>query len=135
MPASYDQVWNVLEEHGYPPYDNTEAWRTSGDVESVISVHDDANAFQLEFFTFSTDDQAHYTVQQFHSYILENLRVPSGESQIMREQVGNFTFWSRVARDRYMVLVRIENTVFFIQCHDEERPEINALLKELGYLA
>ena len=133
-PASSNQVWNVLEQHGFAPQETTEEWRKSGDIQRVIGVHDDANAFQLEFFTFDTDDQAHYVVQQIHSHVRENLYVPNGESIIMQHQVGNFTFWSRVAHDRYMVITRIENTVFFIHCHDEERPTINALLKELGYL-
>ena len=132
--ASTNQVWKALEAHGYPPYETTEEWRTSGDVQRVISVRDDANAFQLEFFTFDTDDQAHYVVQQFHSHIRWNFHVPSNESMIVRHQVGNFTFWSRVADDRYMVLTRIENTVFFIHCNDEERTEINQILEELGYL-
>lgn len=134
-PATYIDVQSVLERYGYQPYDATEEWQNSGDVEKVLSVRDDENTFQLEFFTFSTEDQAHYVVQQFHSYISEHFRVSSNESQEMKTQVGNFTFYSRVAHDRYLVLTRIQNTVFFIHCADEERSEINAILKELGYLA
>lgn len=129
------QVWDVFTSHGYTPIDLTDMYveqnPNAGLVKSVTIKTDN---FQLEFFTFDSEQAAKssssatlYHIKQVERQYVNNCV----ETYVYRVNIYNLTL---TAGGKYYFITRINDTVLYAYGTEESSSEILSIADELGYL-
>lgn len=134
VPATTQLVQEVLATNELPYAELTkeyqEKWNVDNMLQNAISCEKDDLRFN--FFVFDSEASAESIRKQFQSYIREN-RYSNPNIEIS-EGVKNYMFYSIKAAGMYTVNMRVENTLVFAYCDEENADNLNKIMIGIGYL-
>ena len=136
--ATYEQVWNAVEDKGYVPIDRTEHYiEVWGDslpgLEKALMFRDGDTWFY--FFVLPTEKKAQ-ALQTSYWYNLKNNTARYGTSDENVEYKlngANFIINSVKANNYYTVCTRVGNTFLYAECDTDTEKPVCEIIKEIGY--
>ena len=132
-PATVEKVFNAIENNGYISADITsdyqEKWDMGDELQSAIAFED--GDIRFDFFEFDSYKNAEHIRKQYRSYIRENrYDIPNIE---VSEGVANYMLYTIKANGLYTICMRVDNTLVFAYCNEENANKLNAIMIEIGY--
>lgn len=136
-PATYEQVWDVLEDNGYTPIDSTEHFRenwkeqnaSKGVLNKAVTVQEDDIRF--DYYIFDSDSTADYYRGLYVSYTRSNrYDVKNVE---FSERLANYTIYTIKAAGMYTAVVMVDNTLVFAYSDSENSSVIYDMIVDIGY--
>lgn len=132
-PATVENVFNAIENNGFIGADITsdyqEKWDMGNELQNAIAFED--NDIRFDFFVFDNDKNAEHIRKQYRSYIRENrYDIPNIE---VSEGAANYMLYTIKANGLYTICMRVDNTLVFAYCNEENASKLNAIMIEIGY--
>ena len=132
--ASPEQVWEVLEDQGYDPFDSLqpykEKWTSIKDkINTAITVQKDD--LQFNFFVFDSKETAEFVWGHCYSYIRWN-RYDSTNLETW-DTAANYHIYTITAAGMYSVCIRIDNTLIFAYSNEENKTKIDDIRNAIDY--
>lgn len=132
-PATVEKVFNAIEDNGFVGADITtdyqEKWDMGDELQSAIAFED--GDIRFDFFEFDSYKNAEHIRKQYRSYIRENrYDIPNIE---VSEGVANYMLYTIKANGLYTICMRVDNTLVFAYCNEENANKLNAIMIEIGY--
>lgn len=132
-PATVEKVFHAIENNGFVganiTSDYQEKWGMGNELQNAIAFEDDDIRF--DFFEFDSYTNAEHIRKQYRSYIRENrYDIPNIE---VSEGAANYMLYTIKANGLYTICVRVDNTLVFAYCNEENASKLNAIMIEIGY--
>lgn len=132
-PATVEKVFNAIENKGFVGADITsdyqEKWDMGNELQNAIAFED--NDIRFDFFVFDNDKNSEHIRKQYRSYIRENrYDIPNIE---VSEGAANYMLYTIKANGLYTICMRVDNTLVFAYCNEENANKLNAIMIEIGY--
>lgn len=131
VPATYEQVWNALEEHNCDANDSTEqyleAYPSIG-LKYVISARD--TDFLFDYYEFESTDDAYGAYQRLNAGINENFSRDSVETGA---DLRNYIIHTYLYNNEYYYLMKVDNTVLYCESSEANKDLVNDIAYSLGY--
>ncbi len=132
-PATAQQAWEMLTEQGYEPCDITEqcqnAWNAEQVLEQAVSV--EGGGLRFDFYVMTDSKSAVSLWRQYNAHIRQNrYSRPNVEFQ---EKLANYQIYTIEANGEYTVNMRVDHTVVYAYCEEEEIAILQNMLKQIGY--
>lgn len=132
-PATVEKVFNAIEDNGFVGADITtdyqEKWDMGDELQSAIAFED--GDIRFDFFEFDSYKNAEHIRKQYRSYIRENrYDIPNIE---VSEGVANYMLYTIKANGLYTICMRVDNTLVFAYCNEENANKLNSIMIEIGY--
>ena len=132
-PATVEKVFNAIEDNGFVGADITtdyqEKWDMGDELQSAIAFED--GDIRFDFFEFDSYKNAEHIRKQYRSYIRENrYDIPNIE---VSEGAANYMLYTIKANGLYTICMRVDNTLVFAYCNEENASKLNAIMIEIGY--
>lgn len=132
-PATVEKVFNAIENNGFVGADITsdyqEKWDMSNELQNAIAFEDDDIRF--DFFVFDNEKTAEHIRKKYRTYIKENrYDIPNIE---ISEGSANYMLYTIKANGLYTICMRVDNTLVFAYCNEENASRLNAIMIEIGY--
>ena len=132
-PATAQLVQEVFESnelmYGDVTVDYREKWNVDDMLQKAVACEKDDLRF--DFFVFDSEASAEQIRKQYRSYIRENrYSTPNIE---VSEGVSNYMLYSIKAAGMYTVCMRVENTLVFAYCDEENATNLNKIMIGIGY--
>ncbi len=136
-PATYEQVWSVLEENGYAPTDTTEHfinnWKEQNTLKGVLNkaVTVQQDDIRFDYYMFDSKSTADYYRGLYISYTRSNrYDVKNVE---FSERLANYTIYTIKAAGMYTAVVMVDNTLVFAYSDSENSSVIYDMIVDIGY--
>lgn len=132
-PATPQLVQEALTTNELPYADLTEDYREKWNVDDMLqsAVGCEKDDLRFDFFVFDRDASAESYRKQYQSYIRENRY--SNPNIEVSEGVSNYMLYSIKAAGMYTVNMRVENTLVFAYCDEENADSLNRIMVGIGY--
>lgn len=132
-PATTEKVFNAIENNGFIGADITsdyqEKWDMGNELQNAIAFED--GDIRFDFFEFDSYKEAEHIRKQYRSYIRENrYDYPNIE---VSEGAANYMLYTIKANGLYTICMRVDNTLVFAYCNEENASKLNAIMIEIGY--
>ncbi len=142
--ATYEQVWETIENKGIIPTDTTEmfkeAWKDRNDskgetLQKALTFKNPDFNINFNFFVFDDDKSAHSARVSYWNY----LRYDSGRfgtratNQEYTSSASNFTVCWVKHDNYYTVCTRVGNTVIYAEANADSNELIKEIINEIGY--
>lgn len=132
-PATPAQVLNVIEENGFIganiTSDYQQKWEMGDELQNAIAFED--GDIRFDFFEFDSYKNAEHIRKQYRSYIRENrYDIPNIE---VSEGAANYMLYTIKANGLYTICMRVDNTLVFAYCNEENAGKLNAIMIGIGY--
>lgn len=133
-PVSAKQVSDALSSLGFEASDTTEDYRKAWSVDEALqnAVSCETDNLRFDFFVFIDNDTASYIKERYSAYISDELYIPTAIER--KEGIGKNTLHAITASGVYTICVRVDNTVVFAYCSEENASVLNSILQDIGYL-
>lgn len=130
-PISAEEFKEKMEDKNFVITDANDQFIGQGDIFNQIYVaytYDDD--YQIEFYDFKNDENA----EKFFNKNKSIFEAEKDSTIIETNTSGsNSAKYTLTCNGEFMVVSRIANTVIFLRVDDENKSEIQDILKELGY--
>ena len=132
-PATPQLVQEVFAENELMYGDVTEDYRKKWNVDDMLqsAVACEKDDLRFDFFVFDSEVNAEQIRKKYRSYIREN-RYSNPNIEIS-EGVSNYMLYSIKAAGMYTVCMRVENTLVFAYCDEENAADLNKIMVGIGY--
>lgn len=132
-PATMQLVQEVFESNGLMYGDVTEDYREKWNVDDMLqsAVACEKDDLRFDFFVFDSDASAEHIRKQYQSYIREN-RYDNPNIEVS-EGVSNYMLYSIKAAGIYTINMRVENTLVFAYCNEENAADLYKIMVGIGY--
>lgn len=142
--ASYEQVWEAVENQGIAPTDTTEmfqnAWKERNDskgetLRRALTFMNPDLGIDFNFFIFEDEKSAHAARVSYWNY----LRYDSGrfgtkgENLEYSSSASNFTVCWVKYENFYTVCTRVGNTVIYAEADADSNELVKSIIEEIGY--
>lgn len=142
--ATYEQVWEAVENQGITPTDTTEmfkaAWKERNDskgetLQKALTFKNPDFNISFNFFVFDDDKSAHSARVSYWNY----LRYDSGRfgtrstNQEYSSSASNFTIYWVKYNNYYTVCTRVGNTVIYAEADADSNKLVKDIIEEIGY--
>lgn len=136
--ASYETVWQAIENRGFTPVDSTQVFKESwGNNSSILekSVSFELGEQKLHFFILSSDKTAQSVRSSYWSYLrYDSGRFgSSGSNQEYKSSMSNYTVYWVKTKDYFTVCTRVGNTVVYAEADADANKSICDIIEEIGY--
>ena len=132
-PATPQLVQEVLETNKLTCKDAAEDYREKWNADDMLksALSCEKGDLRFDFFVFDNAAGAEHIRKKYWSYIRENMySIPNIE---VSEGVMNYTLYSIKADGTYAVIMRVENTLVFAYCSEENASALNKIMAGIGY--
>ena len=132
-PATLQLVQEVLETNKLAYSDVTDDYREKWNADDMLksALACEKGDLRFDFFVFDNTAGAEHIRKKYRSYIRENMySIPNVE---VSEGVMNYTLYSIKADGTYAVIMRVENTLVFAYCNEENASALNKIMAGIGY--
>lgn len=135
IPATSEEIWLAIKEHGYEPEDITETYYKN-DPDAVLCLNK-CIAFkkadiEFQFLDFNNRDSA----TDFWGTVYQKITIRyNAISKIETEYyVANYRIYTLDSLGKYNVAIYVGNTAIYAYCNSENKNEINKILARIDYL-
>ena len=132
-PATVENVFNAIENNGFNGSDITsdyqEKWGMGNELQNAIAFED--GDIRFDFFEFDSYKTAEHIRKQYRSYIREN-RYDNPNIEVS-EGASNYMLYTIKANGLYTICMRVDNTLIFAYCNEENASKLNAIMTDIGY--
>lgn len=132
-PATVEKVFNAIENNGFIGADITsdyqEKWGMGNELQNAIAFED--GDIRFDFFVFDSYKNAEHIRKQYRSYVREN-RYDNPNIEVS-EGAANYMLYTIKANGLYTICMRVDNTLVFAYCNEENASKLNAIMIEIGY--
>jgi len=130
-PATYEQVYNTLEQYKCDANDSTEqyleAYPNIG-LKYVISARN--TDFLFDYYEFETTDDAYGAYQKLNAGINENFSRDAIETG---GDMRNYIIHTYLYDNEYYYLMKVDNTVLYCESSEANKALVNDIAHTLGY--
>lgn len=131
-PATYEQVWTALENQGFTPSDFTKEYVEEYPERKIVSAVGHRNGeMRIEFFELEDIESAR-TIYHILDQILVDARGADHRPD-RRTSMQTYAIHTYYVDDKNYWVARIENTVIYGFCYDDDYEKMVAVMTELGY--
>ena len=125
-----EEFRTTMEAAGYIVFDATSQLNDAPHITTAyVAFHGD-DEYRIEFYV---TDSAEYAKYLFDDNKLAFERSTDGAASHLSVNLLNSNSFKMTTNDQYRVLSRIDNTMIYIKAPEQFKPEINEVLKSLGY--
>lgn len=132
-PATVENVFNVIESNGFVGANITgdyqKKWDMGNELQNAIAFED--GDIRFDFFEFDSNETAEHIRKQYRSYIREN-RYYNPNIEVS-EGAANYMLYTIKANGLYTICMRVDNTLVFAYCNEENASKLNTIMIEIGY--
>ena len=132
-PASIEKVEFVLSNHDLTYSNETDYYEAQWENNNTLKNALIANSGDIYFcyFVFDNKDDAEKLRANNRSYIREHrFSIPNTE---VSEAISNYILYTLKCEVGYTVSMRVENTVVYAYCNEENANVIKTIMQEIGY--
>lgn len=132
-PASIEKVEIVLSNHDLTYSNETDYYEAQWENNNTLKNALIANSGDIYFcyFVFDNKDDAEKLRANNRSYIREHrFSIPNTE---VSEAISNYILYTLKCEVGYTVSMRVENTVVYAYCNEENTNVIKTIMQEIGY--
>ncbi|HOP65807.1 MAG TPA: hypothetical protein PLX66_02170 [Bacilli bacterium] len=124
-----DEFKNQMETLGFDVIDATEY--ITDETVATAYIAQKADAYQVEFYVFTTDDAAKAGYDQY----VANLKVIAGSETNANTEVTNNTYYKYTdkAGDYYSATIKVDKTLLYVRALSTYQSEIDQIIDELNY--
>lgn len=137
--ATYEQVWNAVENQGFTPSDTTDLFKDgwndgrSKSLQKALTFQSGDKNFN--FFIFDTDKAASNARASYWTYIrYESDRwAMRSQNTEYKSNSSNYTVYWIKTEKYYTVCTRVGNTVIYAEADVDANKSIIQIIEEIGY--
>lgn len=131
-PATNEQVYAALEKNGFSPNDFTEEYVEEYPERKIVSVIGHRNGeMRIEFFELEDNESAR-TIYSIIDQIIIDARGNDHRAD-RRTSMQSYAIHTYYVDDKNYWLARIDNTVIYGFCYDDDYENMLTVMTELGY--
>lgn len=131
-PATNEQVYAALEKNGFSPNDFTEEYVEEYRERKIVSVIGHRNGeMRIEFFELEDNESAR-TIYSIIDQIIIDARGNDHRAD-RRTSMQSYAIHTYYVDDKNYWLARIDNTVIYGFCYDDDYEKMLTVMTELGY--
>lgn len=120
----------ALSAQGYDITDDTKDYEES--ITSHLSAHNKETETLFLFIDFKNENDTANFFESIHS----QLHVVEGNAKSadnIENRGANYIYQELTADDYYYRIIKVENTILFVQAKTEQKDDVKSLIKELNY--
>ena len=131
-PATNEQVYAALEKNGFSPNDFTEEYVEEYPEQKIVSVIGHRNGeMRIEFFELEDNESAR-TIYSIIDQIIIDARGNDHRAD-RRTSMQSYAIHTYYVDDKNYWLARIDNTVIYGFCYDDDYEKMVDVMTDLGY--
>lgn len=131
-PATNEQVYAALEKNGFSPNDFTEEYVEEYPERKIVSVIGHRNGeMRIEFFELEDNESAR-TIYSIIDQIIIDARGNDHRAD-RRTSMQSYAIHTYYVDDKNYWLARIDNTVIYGFCYDDDYEKMVDVMTDLGY--
>lgn len=129
-PISAEEFYNFMQQKGYSLTDANSQFEDYDYIKKVYIAANSDYKYQIEFYEFTDDFYATSFYNNNKSIFESTKENTSAETSI---SLKNYSKYTLLSNDKYMVVSKINNTALYINVDDEYKDIGKSILDELGY--
>lgn len=131
-PATNEQVYTALEKNEFSPSDFTEEYAEEYPERKIVSVIGHRNGdMRIEFFELEDNESAR-TIYSIIDQVIIDARGNDHRAD-RRTNMQSYAIHTYYVDDKNYWLARIDNTVIYGFCYDDDYERMLTVMTELGY--
>ncbi len=129
-PITASNFYTTMSQKGYNLLDANSQYSDYNYIKQVYLAISEDYSYKIEFYELLDDSYATSFYNTNKSIFESSKGNAAAETNV---ELNNYSKYTLLANDKYMVISRIGNTVMYVNVDNDYKDTVNSLLDELGY--